>query len=51
MGWCGPFALGLIFSPPLALSTKNGERESPLTSFSLLELTLSSKKANKGEQW
>ena len=27
--WCGPFALGLIFSPPLALSTKNGERWSP----------------------
>jgi hypothetical protein len=26
--WCGPFALGLIFSPPLALSAKNGELES-----------------------
>jgi hypothetical protein len=29
--WCGPFALGLIFSPPLELSTKNGELESPFT--------------------
>jgi hypothetical protein len=28
--WCGPFALGLIFSPTLALSTKNEELESPL---------------------
>jgi hypothetical protein len=28
--WCGPFALGLIFSPPLALSAKNGECWSPL---------------------
>jgi hypothetical protein len=27
--WCGPFALGLIFSPPLALSAKSGELESP----------------------
>jgi hypothetical protein len=27
--WCGPFALGLIFSPPLALIAKNGELESP----------------------
>jgi hypothetical protein len=26
--WCGPFALGLIFSPPLALIAKNGELES-----------------------
>jgi hypothetical protein len=23
--WCGPFALGLILSPPLALITKNEE--------------------------
>jgi hypothetical protein len=28
--WCGPFALGLIFSPPLALISKNGDIESPL---------------------
>jgi hypothetical protein len=28
--WCGPFALGLILSPPLALIAKNGELESPL---------------------
>jgi hypothetical protein len=28
-GWCGPFALALILSPPLALSAKNGELESP----------------------
>jgi hypothetical protein len=28
--WCGPFALGLILSPPLALITKNRELESPL---------------------
>jgi hypothetical protein len=27
--WCGPFALGLILSPPLALIAKNGELESP----------------------
>jgi hypothetical protein len=27
--WCGPFALGLIFSPPLALIAKNRERWSP----------------------
>jgi hypothetical protein len=27
--WCGPFALGLIFSPPLALIAKNGEHWSP----------------------
>jgi hypothetical protein len=27
--WCGPFALGLIFSPPLALIAKNGDFESP----------------------
>jgi hypothetical protein len=27
--WCGPFALGLILSPPLALITKNGDLESP----------------------
>jgi hypothetical protein len=26
--WCGPFALGLILSPPLALSAKNGKLES-----------------------
>jgi hypothetical protein len=32
--WCGPFALGLIFSPPLALSAKNGELESPIAFFS-----------------
>jgi hypothetical protein len=23
--WCGPFALGLIFPPPLALIAKNGD--------------------------
>jgi hypothetical protein len=28
--WCGPFALGLIFSPPLALIAKNEDVESPL---------------------
>jgi hypothetical protein len=28
--WCGPFALGLILSPPLALISKNEELESPL---------------------
>jgi hypothetical protein len=28
--WCGPFALGLIFSPPLALSAKNRDLQSPL---------------------
>jgi hypothetical protein len=27
--WCSPFALGLIFSPPLALIAKNGDVESP----------------------
>jgi mannose/fructose/N-acetylgalactosamine-specific phosphotransferase system component IID len=27
--WYGPFALGLIFSPPLALIAKNKERWSP----------------------
>jgi hypothetical protein len=27
--WCGLFALGLIFSPPLALIAKNGDVESP----------------------
>jgi hypothetical protein len=27
--WCGPFALGLILSPPLALIAKNRELESP----------------------
>jgi hypothetical protein len=30
--WCGPFALSLILSPPLALIAKNGELESPYTS-------------------
>jgi hypothetical protein len=25
IGWCGPFALGLILSPPLALIAKNEE--------------------------
>jgi hypothetical protein len=34
--WCGPFALGLILSPPLALIAKNGELESPLTIFLIL---------------
>jgi hypothetical protein len=34
--WCGPFALGLILSPPLALIAKNGELESPLGFFSPL---------------
>jgi hypothetical protein len=28
--WCGPFALGLISSPPLALIAKNKDVESPL---------------------
>jgi hypothetical protein len=28
--WCGPFALDLILSPPLALIAKNGELDSPL---------------------
>jgi hypothetical protein len=32
--WCGTFALGLIFSPPLALSAKNRELESPFAFFS-----------------
>jgi hypothetical protein len=27
--WCGPFALGLIFSPPLVLIAKNGVLWSP----------------------
>jgi hypothetical protein len=31
-----PFALGLILSPPLALSAKNGELESPFSFFSPL---------------
>jgi hypothetical protein len=30
--WCGPFALGLILSPPLALIAKNKELESPSNS-------------------
>jgi hypothetical protein len=30
----GPFALGLIFSPSLALIAKNGELESPNATFS-----------------
>jgi hypothetical protein len=30
--WYGPFALGLILSPPLALIAKNGELESPYNS-------------------
>jgi hypothetical protein len=33
--WCGPFALGLILSPPLVLIAKNGALESPFT-FSLV---------------
>jgi hypothetical protein len=32
--WCGPFALGLILSPPLALSAKNRELEIPIYIFS-----------------
>jgi hypothetical protein len=32
--WCGPFALGLILSPPLALIAKNRELESPFPFFS-----------------
>jgi hypothetical protein len=32
--WCGPFTLGLIFSPPLALIAKNGDLESPFCIFS-----------------
>jgi hypothetical protein len=31
--WCGPFALGLILSLPLALIAKNGELESPRSHF------------------
>jgi hypothetical protein len=31
--WCGPFALGLILSPPLALIAKNGELDSPFSRF------------------
>jgi hypothetical protein len=31
--WCGPFALGLIFSPPLALIAKNGELWRPFYIF------------------
>jgi hypothetical protein len=34
--WCGPFAVGLIFSHPLALIAKNGELESPLSIFLIL---------------
>jgi hypothetical protein len=30
---CGPFAFGLIFSPPLALSAKYGDLESPFCIF------------------
>jgi hypothetical protein len=33
---CGPFALGLIFSPPLALIAKNEDVESPYALFSPL---------------
>jgi hypothetical protein len=32
--WYGPFALGLILSPPLALIAKNRDFESPFASFS-----------------
>jgi hypothetical protein len=32
--WCGPFALSLILSPPLALRAKNEELESPFSFFS-----------------
>jgi hypothetical protein len=39
--WCGPFALGLILSPPLALIAKNGEFESPLAFLPLWGLILS----------
>jgi hypothetical protein len=28
--WCGPFSLGLILSPPLALIAKNEDFESPI---------------------
>jgi hypothetical protein len=29
--WCGPFVLGLILFPPLALIAKNEELESPFS--------------------
>jgi hypothetical protein len=32
--WCGPFALGLIFSLPLALIVKNEDFENPFYIFS-----------------
>jgi hypothetical protein len=32
--WCGPFVLGLIFSPPLALSAKNRDLKGPFNIFS-----------------
>jgi hypothetical protein len=35
--WCGPFALGLILSPPLALIAKNGDFESPFYMFSPID--------------
>jgi hypothetical protein len=34
--WCDPFALGLIFSPPLVLIAKNGDIESPPITYSPL---------------
>jgi hypothetical protein len=37
MWWCGPFALGLILSPLLALITKNRDYESPYYIFSPID--------------
>jgi hypothetical protein len=36
--WCGPFALGLILSPPLALIAKNRDFESPFTFSPLVQV-------------
>jgi hypothetical protein len=39
--WCGPFTLGLIFSPPLALIAKNGDVESPFIFSPLIQVNKS----------
>jgi hypothetical protein len=39
--WCGPFALSLILSPPLALITKKRRTREPFTILPLWGLTLS----------
>jgi hypothetical protein len=49
--WCGLFALGLIFSPLLALIAKNRERWSPHYIFSPFDKINMSERLYQLERW